>query len=288
MGARALIYGLIFVILWSSAFTAARTAVAYAPPFALLSVRFVLAGAFAIALAALLGQRARFSAPQWRAITLFGTCQNALYLGLFFVAMQTIEASLATILASTLPLIVAALAAASGERLPLVAILGLVAGFAGTVIIMGARLGGGTDPVGVVLAILGTTALAIATMTLRQASPKGDVLMVVGMQMLVGGAVLFPIALLWDDWVFDWTPQLIAAFLYMMFLPGIVATLIWFDLVRLIGPTRAATFHFLNPFFGVLIAWAILGEPLNLRDAIGVAIIMAGILAVQLSRGRSG
>ena len=47
---------------------------------------------------------------------------------------------------------------------------------------------------------------------------------------------------------------------------------------------RGATFHFLNPFFGVAIAAAILGERLGLTDVIGVLIIMAGILAVQLSK----
>ena len=65
---------------------------------------------------------------------------------------------------------------------------------------------------------------------------------------------------------------------------GVVATMIWFILVRRIGATRAATFHFLNPFLGVAIAAAVLGERVSARDLVGVAIIMAGILAVQLSR----
>ena len=60
--------------------------------------------------------------------------------------------------------------------------------------------------------------------------------------------------------------------------------MIWFILVRRIGATRAATFHFLNPFLGVAIAAAVLGERISARDLVGVAIIMAGILAVQLSR----
>ncbi|MCB1391582.1 MAG: EamA family transporter, partial [Rhodobacteraceae bacterium] len=51
-----------------------------------------------------------------------------------------------------------------------------------------------------------------------------------------------------------------------------------------IGAVKAATFHFLNPFFGVAIAAALLGETLALTDVIGVVVIMAGILAVQLSK----
>jgi drug/metabolite transporter (DMT)-like permease len=47
---------------------------------------------------------------------------------------------------------------------------------------------------------------------------------------------------------------------------------------------RAATYHFLNPFFGVLVAAVLLGETLGLGDIVGVVIIAAGILAVQLSK----
>ncbi len=47
---------------------------------------------------------------------------------------------------------------------------------------------------------------------------------------------------------------------------------------------RAATFHFLTPFFGVATAALFLGEDLGAGDILGVAIIMAGILAVQLSK----
>ena len=63
-----------------------------------------------------------------------------------------------------------------------------------------------------------------------------------------------------------------------------MATWVWFQLVGRIGATPAATFHFLNPFFGVLIAWALLGETLGPVDVLGVAVIAGGILAVQLSR----
>ena len=74
------------------------------------------------------------------------------------------------------------------------------------------------------------------------------------------------------------------AFAYTTIFPGLVATLIWFLLVRRIGAVRAATFHFLSPFFGMSIAALLLGETLGPLDVTGVVVIMAGILAVQLSK----
>lgn len=80
---------------------------------------------------------------------------------------------------------------------------------------------------------------------------------------------------------------MVFAFWYTVLVPGVLATLVWFLLVDRIGATRSATFHFLNPFFGVVIAWVLLGEPLSLWDVFGVVIIAGGILAVQLARAEA-
>lgn len=286
MDLRALVAGVAFAFMWSSAFTSARLVVANAPPFATLSVRFLISGLAAVAIAAALGQSARMSRAQWMAVALFGICQNTLYLGLNFVAMQWVEASLAVIVASLLPLVVAlASLVFFGERLAWLGVAGLVTGFAGVLIIMAGRADAGSlDPAGLALMVGGLLSLAAATLLLRDALPKRDLLMMVGLQMLVGAATLFPLALALERWEVDWTLTLGLAFAYTTLVPGLAATLVWFWLVRKVGPTRAATFHFLNPFLGVAVAALVLGERLGLRDLLGVAVVAAGILAVQLSR----
>lgn len=285
MDIRALIYGLLFAFMWSSAFTSARIIVAEAPPILSLSLRFAMSGALGIAIAYVIGERLRLTAAQWRSVVIFGVCQNALYLGLNFVAMQWIEASLAAIIASCLPLLVAlANWVLFSEKTRPLGVIGLVAGTFGVMLIMGTRLQGGTDLTGIILCIIGVIALTVATLSVRGASGGGNVLMVVGLQMLVGSLTLLPIGLALETWEVTWTPRLIAALAYTTLIPGLTATWIWFLLVGRIGATPAATFHFLNPFFGVLVAWALLGENLGALDILGVVIVTLGILAVQLSR----
>lgn len=278
--------GLAFALMWSSAFTSARMIVLDAPPLTALALRFLLSGLIGVGIAAALGQTMRLTAAQWRATAVFGVMQNAAYLGFNFVAMQWVEASIAAIIASTLPLLVGAAGwLVFRERLPWTGIAGLATGFAGVVLIMGARASGGLDPAGVALCIAGALALTVATLSVRGASAGGgNLLMVVGLQMLVGSAVLAVPAAAFESWTVNWTPRLIAAFLYTTLVPGLAATWVWFALVGRIGMVRASTFHFLNPVFGVLIAAALLGEPLGLWDAVGVAVVAAGILAVQRAR----
>ena len=250
-----------------------------------LSIRFLVSGLIGIGLAALLGQSARLTRRQWTAVIVFGLCQNALYLGLNFLAMQWVEASFAAIIASTMPLLVALAGWAFFRDRPRpLALAGLVAGIAGVALIMGLRLGGGVDLLGTVLCVFGVISLTAATLAMRDASSGGNLLMVVGLQMLVGSAVLALPAMAFEAWVVEWTWQLGVAFVYTTLVPGLLATFTWFVLVQRIGAVRAATFHFLNPFFGVAVAAALLGERLGLLDIVGVAIIAAGILAVQLAK----
>lgn len=285
MDFRALVMGLSFAIMWSSAFTSARIAVVYASPLAMLSLRFVISGLIAVIIARALGQTARLNRKQWTTVVLFGICQNAIYLGANFMAMQWIEASLAAIIASLLPLIVAAASwMFLGEHLSKASVLGLVAGAVGVMIIMGARLSGGADLFGIALCFVGVAALTFATILVRGISNSGNILMIVGLQMLVGSAVLLPASLLLETFHVEWTWQLLVAFAYTTLIPGLAATLIWFLLVGRVGPVRAASFHFLNPFLGVAIAALVISEGLTGRDLLGVAIIMGGVFAVQMGR----
>lgn len=285
MDIRAILMGLTFALIWSSAFTSARIIVTNASPLAASSLRFFIAGVIGVAIARALGQSWNLTRDQWRATFIFGLCQNAIYLGLNFVAMQTIEASLAAIIASTMPLMVAFAGwLVFRDRLPVLAVVGLILGIAGVFLIMWARLDTGVDLHGVALCIIASVALTIATLSMRTMSSGGNLMMVVGLQMFVGAGVLAVASALTETLFVNVTPALIAAFVYTTFAPGLVATWIWFCLVARIGPTKAATFHFLNPFFGVAIAALLLGERLGTRDVIGVAVITVGILAVQLSR----
>ena len=285
MDIKAILMGLAFAAMWSSAFTSARIIVEFAPPLTALACRFLVSGLIGIAIAEALGQNMNLSRRQWRGVLIFGLCQNALYLGMNFVAMQTIQASLAAIIASTMPLLVGLAGwLFMGQKLRTLGVAGLTAGFIGVTIIMWGRLTGGVDVFGLALLILGVISLTIATLAVMGASSGGNVLMIVGLQMLVGSAILWGPALAFESFDIAWNWQLIVAFIYTTLVPGLLATWVWFMLVGRIGAVKASTFHFLNPFLGVAIAAVLLGEKLGADDVLGVIIIAGGILAVQMSK----
>ena len=86
MDIKAIVMGLVFALIWSSAFTSARIIVLQAPPLTISALRFLLAGLLCMGIAYLMGQRIRLDRRNWGAVAIFGICQYALYLGLFFMA----------------------------------------------------------------------------------------------------------------------------------------------------------------------------------------------------------
>lgn len=286
MDLKSALMGLSFAAIWAAAFTATRITVLSMPPLFALVVRFGVSALIAMGLAAAMGQTLRLSRAQWRTVIVFGLCQNALYLGLNWTAMQRVEASAAAIIASMMPLLVAFLGWLSGrERLRPLAVAGLALGVIGVTLIMGVRLRHGLDPVGTAMCLAAVVALTVATLAVRGTGGGSNLLMIVGAQMAVGAlALAIPAALLeWGRPVL-WSPRLFLALGFSILVAGILATTIWFRLVSRVGPVKAAAFHFLSPPFGVGIAALLLGERFGWTDIVGSLVIAAGILMVQLAR----
>ncbi len=283
---RDLVLGVSFALIWSSAFTSARISMFDAPPFLLLSLRFFVSGVIAIGLAYIVGQSINFSKSEWSAIFIFGVCQNTIYLGLNFVAMQWIDASLAATIASLLPLIVTIfLWLFFKEQLTALGLIGLFVGLLGLILIVYPTLQNSFNIVGILFCLIGVLALAIATIVVRNSTNK-NMIMMIGIQMMVGSFTLLPLSIAFEVWEINLTLSLITSFLYTTIFPGLIATLIWFKLIYFIGPIKAAAFHFLNPFFGVLIANIILSESLFWQQTVGVLLVTMAILSLQLSNIR--
>jgi drug/metabolite transporter (DMT)-like permease len=70
-----------------------------------------------------------------------------------------------------------------------------------------------------------------------------------------------------------------------LFFPA-AATLITFEANRRLGPVITGSLGNLAPVFAVLLAFALLGEPLHLGQVLGLAIILAGVLVLTGPRGR--
>ena len=263
---RLALVGTLFSLVWSSAFIAGKIGMTSTGPLTLLSLRFLLAGALLVLLGRWLG--ASGQAPRGdRSILLIalaaGLLTNAVYLGLAYSGMRTVPAGLTAILASTSPLLTALLAALwLREPFGWRGALGLLAGFAGVVWIMGGRASSmPADKTGVLLILAGTVALSASTLLNRRAVASGlDPWRIALVQLPASGLALLPLAWWREGMAIRLDAAFFGSLIYQAAVVSIGTTLMLLWLVRHGGAARAGSFHLLNPAFGTLLAVGMLQE----------------------------
>jgi drug/metabolite transporter (DMT)-like permease len=273
----------LFCLLWSFAFVAGKIGVTDCPPLILLTARFSLAGILILGISALRGE---LSSLSWRDAGVFavlGLANNALYLGLGYTGLQTVSAGLGGLIVSANPVFTAVLAAAFlGESLTWRKVTGLLLGIGGVSFIVWHRMAVGTDSLhGILFTLASLASIVVGTILFKVFAPKGSLWVGNGVQNLAGGLALLPFAFTLSD-VGDIVPsaRLAGAFAFLVLGGSILAYLLWFHLLKVCGATAASAYHFLMPPLGMLFAWMVLGEHVEVRDLLGIVPVALGIYLV--------
>ena len=273
----------LFCLLWSFAFIAGKIGVTYCPPLILLAARFTLAGLFILGVTAF--QRDAWQLT-WRDVAVFaglGVANNALYLGLGYTGLQSVSAGLGGLIVSANPIFTAALAALFlGERLTARKVLGLLLGIAGVTFIVWHRMSVGTDSLhGVLFTLASLASIVAGTILFKLFAPKGSLWIGNGIQNMAAGLVLIPVALTFADVnAIQPNMQLLGAFAFLVLGGSVLAYAIWFYLLKTCGATEASAYHFIMPPLGILFAFLVLGEHVELRDMLGIIPVALGIYLV--------
>ena len=289
MNLKSLLMGLTFILFWSSAFTSAKILVSNSPPLLVLGIRFLFTGTIGILINNIFFNKIKLNRNNWKFILLFGICQNTLYLGLNFLAMDKIDAYLAVIVASLLPVFVAIISFFLRiDKLHFLSVIGIIVGFLGCSIILAPKITVNLNFYGLSLCLIAVIALAMATLIIKDGfSKKEQLLPFVSIQMIVGGLPLLLLSFLFEEWRINFSNSFIIAFIYTCFFPGLIATMIWFNLVKRIGVIMASSFHFLTPPTGVIIAYIVLNERININDIIGIIFITIALTTIHQAKKKT-
>jgi drug/metabolite transporter (DMT)-like permease len=277
------IYIAIFCLLWSFAFIAGKIGVTDCPPLILLAARFSLAGILILGISALRNDAWSLSWRDTCVFAILGVANNALYLGLGYVGLQTVSAGLGGLIVSANPVFTAALAALFlGEALTWRKVAGLLLGVAGVGFIVWHRMSVGTDSWhGILFTLASLASIVLGTILFKLFAPKGSLWIGNGVQNLAAGIVLLPLAFSLSS-IGDIVPstRLLGALAYLVLGGSIVAYLLWFHLLKVCGATAASAYHFLMPPLSMLFAWIVLGEHVESRDLMGIVPVALGIYLV--------
>ena len=257
----------------------------------LLSVRFLLAATLFWGILLATGRAAELGAigrRNVRAGIALGACGYALQAGLFFTALERMDASLLSLLLYTYPAIVAVGAVALGrERLQRRRVAALTLALAGLVLVLGGAASGSVDPLGAALALAAagvySAYILVSERTGSRVSP-----IVLATLVCTGAAVTLTAgaAALGELRPGDVT---LAGWGWLACLAGIstVAAIgLFFAGLRRVGPTAASILSTVEPLVTVGLAYVVFGETLGAIQSAGAALVLGAVILLQLPTRR--
>jgi probable blue pigment (indigoidine) exporter len=281
-------------VLWGSAYVAIREGIlGGASPFPFAGARYALVAGL-LALVAVVRRERR---PNPRAILLSATVGGTLVIGLYGICLywgeQFTAGGYASVLSGVAPIftVVFAYFLLPSERLSTIAILGVVVGFLGVVVLVlpGLAAGGpGGSWMGPAAVLSAFVVFPLGTVLLRRWSREPEGMWQLSVQFGVGsgvvGLAMFvtpgPQRLPWTFDVWGWL-------LVLVVFASLLGYVVYFRLHHRIGPGRANLVAYMLPLVGVGLGSGVFGEPITSWEVGGFLLVATGLTLVFLTRDRS-
>lgn len=277
-------------LIWGSSFLWIKIAVSEISPAMLVSFRALFA-AIGLAVVLYISKTANLKKEQWKsALTVFfllGLFNVALPIGLISWAEQYIESGMASILNSTVPLFTIMIAPLflKDDQFTIPKFAGMVVGFLGVVLLFSPELGLGFNQnlAGQIAMLLAAISYAGAGVYARVKTKEFPVQMQSFLQLFMAAAIMWIFTFAFDrPLVFPSLPLTWVALLWLGLLGSCAATLLFFQLLHSVGPTRTVLVTYIFPLVGVILGAIFLQEKLHWQALAGGMLVISGIVLVNI------
>jgi drug/metabolite transporter (DMT)-like permease len=278
-------FALIYIV-WGSTYLAIRFAVETIPPFLMMGLRHLAAGAIVIPIVLWRGAAAPTARMWVHAFT------SAVFLfigghGVLAWAEQHVPSGLAALLLATEPLLMVLLARLLGQERHTSArtIVGLLAGIAGVALLFGSP---GLENRPATAAVLVSAAMWSAGAIYSRDKAGHSVMLFTGIQMLAGGILLLGVGAVAGERLH---PAAISArsalsLAYLIVFGSLLAYTAYMWLLQVTTAARVGTHAYVNPVVAVGLGWLLAREPVSWRMLLGAAVIVVSVLLVNRNDAR--
>ena len=280
---------LAFVGIWATGFIVARFAAPHAEPLTFLTMRYVLSALVFTLIALAAGASWPRTARGWRDALAAGVLMQGMYLGaVFWSVRHGLPAGISALVCGLQPVLTAALATPLlGERVGPRRWAGILAGFAGVVLVLAPGVGGAGGglplfPLGVCFA--GMAALTLGTIWQKRTAAGADLRTNAAVQFLGAAAATAPVMALTEEGRFDASWEVWAALLWAVLGLSVGAISLLLLLIRRGAVAGVASLFYLVPPTVAVLAFVLFGERLAPVQILGMGVAAAGVAVA----GRGG
>jgi drug/metabolite transporter (DMT)-like permease len=287
---------LILSVLWGGSFFFIEIALDTVAPLTLVLIRVALAAAMLWAFLLARGERLLMPPGAAFAFLVLALLNNVIPFVLFAWAQEEINGGLASILNATTPIwgVLVAHAFTADEKASPGKVAGVLLGFAGVAVMIGTDFLGeiGRGVLAQLACLAATLCYALAGVWARRFRPMGVPPMAVATgQLSAAAVVMLPLVLVFEPPWLAGAPSAEAwwALIALALFCTTFAYILYFRLLASAGATNSLLVTFLIPITAILLGALLLGERLELRHFAGMALIGAGLAAIdgRLFRRRS-
>lgn len=271
-------------LIWGSTYLAIRIALSGYPPFLMAAMRFLIAGGLLFGVLCWRGV-AMPTRRQWLNCGITGTLLLGFGNGLVCYAEQTVASGIAAVAVASMPLFAALFAGLYRQWPNRLEWIGLLIGFAGVVVLnFGGELRG--SPLGAMALVAAAASWAFGSVwSRRQDMPHPA--MSTAAQMLCGSVALAAAGWLGGE-KFAAVPNLEATLAvgYLIVAGSLLGFTAYIYLLHHVRPALATSYAYVNPPVAVLVGVALGGESVRALDIAGMIVILAGVVAITLAKGK--
>jgi drug/metabolite transporter (DMT)-like permease len=285
IGLRAASFALFLCLFWGGLTPSMKIALEGVPPVAVAGWRFLI-GLIVIWLWAVSRETSlRLPRRKWLPLLVFGLI-FVVQIGATNIGIQKTSANYAVILLNTFPIFVAILAHffLPGDRLSLRKTAGLLLAFLGVSFVFIETPNVQGMIVGNLLCLLSGFLLAVIQVYGKFLLRSLTAIQIVFWEMAIGVPFFFVLSGMYEPSERNVTLAVALSIFYQGAVVAGFCFVSWMQLLKRYPASKLTALSFSIPVFGVVLSWAILGEPITLRLIFGVAGVAAGIFLVSGAR----
>lgn len=286
-------------LIWGSTYLGIKFAVETLPPYLMAGTRFIIAGSLLWLVLAARGAAPRPTWRQFRAAAIIGVLLLAGGNGFVSWAQQWAPSGVAALIVGTMPLWMVLfdwMLNKHGTPKPTV-FLGLAIGFTGVALLASQHMNGGVAGVSSAQSRWAIAALLLAcvfwsygSLRSRRVDQGRSLMLASAMQMIGGGIVMLCVGTLMGEWP-RVHPESISfksllALAYLIVFGSLIGFTSYVWLLRVVSPTAASTYAFVNPVVAVFLGWSLGGEPVTMMTVLAGAMIV-GAVVLMMRRSKS-
>ena len=288
---KALIAYLIVCVFWGSTYLAIKVGVTELPPFLFAGLRFLVAGLILLILARALGDPLPRKSD-WRTLAIVGLLLLAGGNAFVVWSEQYIGSGIASIFVVTVAMWTAlfdAIIPGGSSDLNWRIVAGLLLGFLGTLLLVGATPAEilAADKRGPLALTMASASWSLGTVYAKRHPTQASPYMGAAFQMIVGGGAVALLGTALGEWA-SWhlSSRGIGAIAYLVIFGSILGYSAYSYALRHASATIVGTYAYVNPVIAVLLGWLLLHEPVGGRTFIAMAMILGAVIWIQFSYKR--